>query len=545
MSKNRKLQGTVLKKLLLIPIVLMVPVNILLIIVSGIQFKSSKQQALKAMEIGFSQVAARIQMKTESVNRYMQLRLGNSAPFLRQAERGKVDMDDSNGFRDMLTVISDMEEFRDENNSLSLVFLKFSYMEEYMIRGVEAERSRPLLKATDTESMKNGEWRCIPLKDELAVITLWKTEGAVLGYRMELYDELYPLLRDYTLASRCALQPIGETPDASPAELILTEELPGLKTMILLGIRRMDYNAQVPLAAWLILMLSLAAMGISPILTVYYYRSIVKPVAELHRTMQEIRDGNAYYRAQVKGDPKKNEFVELADYFNAMIDELQLAKLEMYEKSLEEKNIRLRFYAQQIQPHFLLNALNRIYTHEAEDWPEVKREILMLARYFRTVVNVSHEFVPLVAEMDFVKRYLEIQKLLYNKGELFTVVSWAQDLAMLKVPPMILGSFLGNCIKHGLAMEGTSCLAVSAELEKDKALIRISDNGSGFPEKVLREFERLIQEPGDSELLGVGVPNSLQRLRLLYEGRASIRFYNDGGAVTELRLPLEYMEEPA
>lgn len=545
MANRTRLRGKVLRKLLLIPLLLTVPVSILLILISGIQFETSKRQNVTAVDIGLNQAASRIQKETEDVARYLQLRLSNSAEYLRQAERDSLDMSDPGAFRDIQTIIATVEDLRGQYESVSLAFLKFPYMKHYLIRGAEAEASRELLENLDTDALKEGSWLFLQSPGELSVLAVRKSEGAVMGYKMDLYEELNPLLRDYPLVSRCALFPLDKPLEQPSGELVLTADLPSLNTLVLLGIQKRDFNAQVPPAAWILLILSLAAVSIAPLLTIYYYRRIVKPVAELHRTMQEIRDGNTEYRAQLNGDPVKNEFVELADYFNSVIDDLQHARLEMYEKDLKEKNTLLKFYAQQIRPHFMLNALNRIYIHEAQDWPEVKREIMTLARYFRTVINIRHEFVSLQTEMEFVQLYLEIQKFMYDQGELYYVVSWAPELAQLRIPPMILGSFVGNCFKHGLTSGHVACLAVSAEIDKDCALLRISDNGPGFAPDILVILGNINEDPGAGENVGVGISNSLQRLELLYEGRAKVRFYNEGGAVAELRLPLEYMEDEA
>ncbi len=55
----------------------------------------------------------------------------------------------------------------------------------------------------------------------------------------------------------------------------------------------------------------------------------------------------------------------------------------------------MRFLSQQIQPHFILNAMNILYSYEKEEYPLIQKMILCLSKYFRYVVNANTDFVKL------------------------------------------------------------------------------------------------------------------------------------------------------
>ena len=68
------------------------------------------------------------------------------------------------------------------------------------------------------------------------------------------------------------------------------------------------------------------------------------------------------------------------------------------------------------------------------------------------------------------------------------------------------------------------------------ARITISDNGVGYPPDIL---ERLNSGKKITDSLGdhIGIFNSVQRIKILYNGDGSWKFHNDGGAMSELTLP--------
>ena len=82
--------------------------------------------------------------------------------------------------------------------------------------------------------------------------------------------------------------------------------------------------------------------------------------------------------------------------------------------------------------------------------------------------------------------------------------------------------------------------------EKNQLCIRISDNGAGFQEEFLERF-RKGDFPKEEQGRHIGISNALQRLNLIYGGRASIALScgENGGASVEIRIPQEGIYEAA
>ena len=86
---------------------------------------------------------------------------------------------------------------------------------------------------------------------------------------------------------------------------------------------------------------------------------------------------------------------------------------------------------------------------------------------------------------------------------------------------------------------------VSSDSSDPLLHISIRDHGKGYPEETLEKI-RLFRETGEQqEGLGLGIQNTIERMRLIYQDRARVIFVNapDGGAMAELYLPEMNREE--
>ncbi|HHV09171.1 MAG TPA: histidine kinase [Clostridiales bacterium] len=270
------------------------------------------------------------------------------------------------------------------------------------------------------------------------------------------------------------------------------------------------------------------------------YRWVIGPISHMKKSMAVIEAGNMEYRIP-NADKTSVEFESVIDQFNSMMDQLQNLKIEVYEGKLEQQETKLQYLSQQIQPHFMLNTLNTLYNFSDRDKQATREIIMLLSKYYRHVVNVNSKYVLLGQELEHIENYLKLQKIRYPKAFEYGI-KCSPPLEIIPVPPFIIESFVGNAIKYGLRPGETSLLQIDVEeLEQFKIRIRISDTGNGFSEDDLDSIREFIEEGSVSEELGVGIRNSIERLRLIYQNRAAIRFYNQQphGAVIEIDIVLQ------
>lgn len=92
--------------------------------------------------------------------------------------------------------------------------------------------------------------------------------------------------------------------------------------------------------------------------------SIVRPVRALQYFMKRVKEGDFQARADIES---KDEIGQLTNDFNKMVEKLQILLDEIYYSQLREKDLQLRqketelkVLQSQVNPHFLMNALETV-----------------------------------------------------------------------------------------------------------------------------------------------------------------------------------------
>ena len=182
----------------------------------------------------------------------------------------------------------------------------------------------------------------------------------------------------------------------------------------------------------------------------------------------------------------------------------------------------------QINPHFLFNALNTIAALISKNPGHAEQTVEQLAEVFRYALRRSdREWVPLAEEIEFVRSYLQIEQTRF--GERLKVQIELEDgLENIRIPAMIIQILAENAVKHGItAIRGSGLITVSANLTKNgslasRVLVRVGDNGPGFPEEF--RFAWLAQP---SAVGGHGLKNIQQRLIAHYGSNTTLQFGRD------------------
>src|SRR5437667_7089477 len=180
----------------------------------------------------------------------------------------------------------------------------------------------------------------------------------------------------------------------------------------------------------------------------------------------------------------------------------------------------------QLHPHFLFNTLNAIATVLHRDPARADKAIVNLAELLRAVMEQrDREEIPLDAELDLAKRYLDIMSL--RSGESVSV-SWSisSEAREAVVPYFILQPLLENALEHAFAGQADAGhLEVSALVQNDRLQLLVEDNGAGF---------------GAASADGIGLSATSQRLSELYgeSGRLSLQNGSNGGSRVVVEIPL-------
>jgi LytS/YehU family sensor histidine kinase len=189
----------------------------------------------------------------------------------------------------------------------------------------------------------------------------------------------------------------------------------------------------------------------------------------------------------------------------------------------------------QVEPHFLFNTLASI-DHLIETDPQrasqMQKNLIALLRASMPAMRESHpQTHSLGREMAVIRPYLEILKV-RMEDRLETVIDVPNGLLSAEFPPMMIQSLVENAIKHGLEPkpEGGR-LTVKAEIVHGDLAVTVADTGLGFGKAATAGT-------------GTGLANIRERLKLLYDDRASVVVSENVPAGTVVTLTVPYQVQP-
>lgn len=299
------------------------------------------------------------------------------------------------------------------------------------------------------------------------------------------------------------------------------------------------FLANVPVAVKTIFILLFVCIGLVPVLIFWLRRKIAIPIGRIDKAMKIVSEGDMEYRIEEPLFERSNELERLMVGFNQMLDEINELEVNLYRTKIREQQIKMKYISQMIQPHFVLNALNIIYTYNEKEFPLVKKMVRYLMEYFRYIVYLKTDFVTLSQEMRHIENYLKIQKERYLDAFDF-FVEWESETSNFMIPPLIIQTFAENCLKYGRCSDNRIFVYVLASIQNGMLKLMIADSGNGFSKENLRKIQQFIDTRVYNKELGIGIQNAIERLDMLYEQRIEVKVHNalSGGAVVELFLPM-------
>ena len=177
---------------------------------------------------------------------------------------------------------------------------------------------------------------------------------------------------------------------------------------------------------------------------------------------------------------------------------------EKIKTNLENEKLlsELAFLKSQINPHFLFNSLNNIYSLAYQKSDKTPEAILKLSEIMRYMLYESNEDkVALADEIRYLENYIELQKLRFKDSSYikFEIIG---DAKAQKITPLVLISFVENAFKHGIATDREVPISILLNIEPGKLFFKTVNKKSN-------------QNKDDTG--GIGLQNVRRRLDLLYK----------------------------
>jgi len=174
-------------------------------------------------------------------------------------------------------------------------------------------------------------------------------------------------------------------------------------------------------------------------------------------------------------------------------------------RDLQKENsfFKLRYYRTQLQPHFLFNTLNSIYSLSLNNPAKTPEVVIRLSDIMRFLIyECNEDKIPLEKEIEFIKNYIEIERLRYDADIQFTIEG---DTAGVMIEPFLFISFIENGFKH----------AIDNSFDKPFIYVTLKVGDDNIALNVINNTE-LELETQAKKMRGKGLENSKTVLEMLY-----------------------------
>ena len=190
----------------------------------------------------------------------------------------------------------------------------------------------------------------------------------------------------------------------------------------------------------------------------------------------------------------------------------------------EKLNAENAFLKNQLNPHFLFNTLNNIYSLALNQSPKTPEAVMKLSELMRYMLYESNQDkVSLETELGYLKNFIELQKLRYS-GKAYVDFKVMGNVSSQLIAPLMLIPFVENAFKHG-----------SVQDPEHPLLIHLSVNQNQLSFKVHNQMANQNKD----RFGGVGLENIKKRLELIYPGNYNLEIQNDADSYSsELNLIL-------
>lgn len=208
-------------------------------------------------------------------------------------------------------------------------------------------------------------------------------------------------------------------------------------------------------------------------------------------------------------------------------DSINMEKIKAAQLETDLRNLR-----NQLNPHFLFNTLNNIYSLIAMDGDKAQSSVLRLSNLLRYMLYENDSpFVPLSRDLDFTQNYIDLMKLRLGpnvKLDVSIINNDSQDM----VAPLIFMTLIENAFKHGIGNGDDSFIDINILVEKGKGVICLVNNSVSDSENL------------ETKNSGIGLPNLKKRLSLLYPNRHDLIITEDDNCFSvQLRLNFDNLSK--
>lgn len=294
------------------------------------------------------------------------------------------------------------------------------------------------------------------------------------------------------------------------------------------------YDKEAGLAASRIFLVFFVSAVLALAAIYLYSRSFRNKVDKVRQGARSIGEGKLDYRIFLPENGRgRDELDEIADSVNQMGEKIHTLIEESYKKELDRKISELNLLQEQINPHFLYNALSSISVLAMGNGDKAaSRAILYLSDFYRITLSKGKQDITIREELNLLESYLKIQRMRFGDS---IEVEYELDESLLDVHvvKLTLQPIVENAIHHGRD-DDSEVFHILIRLfeEQEKTVFEVIDDGCGMdPEKLMELQNSMNHSEG-----GYGLRNVNIRIKLQYGPQYGVYIESERGFGTKIRI---------
>ena len=218
---------------------------------------------------------------------------------------------------------------------------------------------------------------------------------------------------------------------------------------------------------------------------------------------------------------------------------------------LRQKQAEYLALQNQINPHFLYNALEAIRTDALlADCEDIAETTEALATFFRYTISNVKEYVTFSDELDNAENYFTVQRCRFGDKISMELELENEKLLEARMPKLILQPLVENAVALGLEGKlGPGTVRIIVENSDRTLFLRVRDDGVGIPDERVRQLNEQFAgdtgAPTGQQKGGIALRNVNSRIRLMFGENYGLRIFSAAGIGTEccVTLPLLFRED--
>lgn len=285
---------------------------------------------------------------------------------------------------------------------------------------------------------------------------------------------------------------------------------------------------------WILFVLSVIVIILFPY---WIFKAIRNPLRKIVGAFGKVEQGDLSVRITQES---RDEFKDLSDQFNKMVEQIQSLIHEVYEHQIRTQQSELKQLQSQINPHFLYNSffiLQQLI--EFEDVEKAKEFVNYLGHYFQFITRNANSELPLYEEVRHAEAYVNIQSMRFGDRIKVKFDPIPDTVQSMNVPRLILQPIIENAYMYGLeSRTSDGILNISNSVEGDVLQIRFEDNGRLLTDEGLLQIHNKLGMTAASGIETKGMVNVHRRLQLKFGPRSGLEVYRNemGGLGVIMRI---------